>query len=32
VVALYTVWYAFVKMHRTLTMSPALAAGVADTL
>jgi len=31
-VALYTVWYNFVKMHRTLKMSPALAAGVATTL
>ena len=31
-VALYTVWYNFVKMHRTLGMSPALAAGVSKTL
>jgi IS1 family transposase len=31
-VALYTVWYNFVKMHRTLKMTPALAAGVIDTL
>jgi hypothetical protein len=28
----YTVWYNFVKMHKTLTMTPALAAGVSDTL
>jgi IS1 family transposase len=31
-VALYTVWYNFVKMHKTLKMTPALAAGVTDTL
>lgn len=31
-VALYTVWYNFVKMHRTLKMTPALAAGVSQTL
>jgi IS1 family transposase len=31
-VALYTVWYNFVKMHKTVRMSPALAAGVADKL
>lgn len=31
-VALYTVWYNFVKMHKTLKMTPALAAGVADRL
>jgi hypothetical protein len=31
-VALYTVWYNFVKMHKTLKMIPALAAGVADRL
>lgn len=31
-IALYTVWYNFVKMHRTLKMTPALAAGVTDTL
>jgi hypothetical protein len=30
--ALYTVWYNFVKMHKTLKMTPALAAGVSDTL
>ena len=27
-VALYTVWYNFVKMHKTLKMTPALAANV----
>jgi hypothetical protein len=31
-IALYTVWCNFVKMHRTLKMTPALAAGVTDTL
>jgi len=30
-VALYTVWYDFVKMHRTLK-TPALAASVTDRL
>jgi hypothetical protein len=32
VVALYTVWYNFVKMHKSLKMTPALAAGVLDRL
>jgi IS1 family transposase len=31
-VALYTVWYNFVRMHKTLRMSPAMAAGVSDRL
>lgn len=31
-VALYTVWYYFVKMHKTLKMSPAMAAGVSREL
>ena len=31
-VALYTVFYNFVRMHKTLKMSPAMAAGVTDTL
>ena len=31
-VALYTVWYNFVKMHKSLRMTPAMAAGVADKL
>jgi IS1 family transposase len=31
-VALYTVWYNFVKTHKTLRMTPAMAAGVSDTL
>jgi IS1 family transposase len=31
-VALYTVWYNFVKMHKTLKMSPAMAAGVSKSL
>jgi len=31
-VALYTVWYNFVKMHKSLKMTPAMAAGVSDRL
>jgi hypothetical protein len=31
-VALYTVWYNFVRIHKTLRMSPAMAAGVSDRL
>lgn len=31
-IALYTVWYNFVKMHATLRLTPALKAGVCDTL
>lgn len=31
-VALYTVWYNFVKMHKSLRMTPAMAAGVSKTL
>ena len=31
-VALYTVWYNFIKMHKTLKMTPAMAAGVPDHL
>lgn len=31
-VALYTVWYNFVKIHKAHRMSPAMAAGVADRL
>ena len=31
-VALYTVWYNFVKLHKTLKMTPAMAAGVSDKL
>lgn len=31
-VALYTVWYNFVKMHKALRMTPAMAAGVSDRL
>jgi IS1 family transposase len=31
-VALYAVWYNFVKMHKTLRMTPAMAAGVTDRL
>jgi len=31
-VALYAVWYNFVKMHKTLKMTPAMAAGISDRL
>jgi hypothetical protein len=31
-VALYTVWYNFVKLHKAHRMTPAMAAGVSDTL
>jgi hypothetical protein len=31
-VALYTVWYNFVNMHKTLRMTPAMAAGVSNKL
>lgn len=31
-VAIYTVWYNFIKMHKTLKMTPAMAAGVSQTL
>ena len=31
-VALYTVFYNFVRIHKTLRTSPAMAAGVADRL
>ena len=32
-VALYTVWYNFVKQHKSLKgLSPAMAAGISDTL
>ena len=31
-VALYTVWYNFVRVHKTLRMSLAMAAGVSDRL
>ncbi|WP_048647017.1 DDE-type integrase/transposase/recombinase [Nitratireductor soli] len=31
-VALYIVWYNFVRVHKTLKMSPAMAAGVSQTL
>jgi IS1 family transposase len=31
-VALYTVWYNFVKMHKALRMTPALASGMTDKL
>lgn len=31
-VAIYTVWYNFMKMHKTLKMTPALAAGITDKL
>ena len=31
-VALYTVFYNFVRIHKTLKMSPAMAAGISKTL
>ena len=31
-VALYTVWYNFVRIHKTVRMAPAMAAGVTDHL
>lgn len=31
-VALYTVWYNFIRIHKTLKTSPAIAAGVSATL
>lgn len=31
-VAIYTCWYNFIKMHKTLRMTPAMAAGVTDRL
>ncbi|EHK55314.1 hypothetical protein MAXJ12_20865 [Mesorhizobium alhagi CCNWXJ12-2] len=31
-VALYTVWYNFIRVHKTLKMSPAMAAGISKTL
>ena len=31
-VALYALWYNFVRIHKTLRTSPAMAAGVSDRL
>jgi hypothetical protein len=31
-VALYALWYNFVRMHKTLRMSPAMAAGIETSL
>ena len=31
-VAIYTVWYNFVRIHKTLRVSPAMAAGFTDRL
>jgi hypothetical protein len=31
-VALYAVWYIFVKIHKTLKMTPAMASGVSQRL
>lgn len=31
-VALYTVWYNFIRMHKSLRMTPAMKAGVSETL
>jgi hypothetical protein len=32
VVALYSVWYNFCRIHKTLKVAPAMAAGVTDKL
>jgi hypothetical protein len=31
-VALYAVWYNFIRIHKTLRVSPAMAAGISDRL
>lgn len=31
-IALYTVFYNFIRIHKTLRMTPAMAAGIADRL
>ena len=31
-ICLYTVWYNFVRMHKTIRCAPAMAAGVSDRL
>ena len=31
-VALYTVWYNYVRIHKTVRMAPAMAAGLTDRL
>jgi hypothetical protein len=31
-VALYALWYNFVRIHKTLRVTPAMAAGIADRL
>lgn len=31
-VALYTVWYNYVRQHKTLRISPAMAAGISERL
>jgi len=31
-VALYALWYNFVRIHKTLGVTPAMAAGIADRL
>ncbi|ESX29478.1 MULTISPECIES: hypothetical protein [unclassified Mesorhizobium] len=31
-VEIYIVWYNFIKMHKTLKMTPAMAAGMAQTI
>ena len=31
-VALYSVWYSFVRIHKTLRVTPAMAAGLTDRL
>ena len=31
-IALYALWYNFVRIHKTLRVTPAMAAGIADRL
>ena len=31
-IALYTVWFNFVRIHKTLRVTPAMSAGIADKL
>ena len=31
-VALYTMWYNFIRIHKTLRVTPAMAASISDTV
>lgn len=31
-IAIYTIWHNFIRVHKTLKMSPAVAAGLSQTL